>query len=196
MLVAQESDCLLLDEPISARDIAHQIEVMALVKRLSEQRGIGVVVVLHDINMAGRFCDELIALKDGGLLASGPAAEMMRPQTLTEIFGIPMTTLIRTAPQRPLASLCSRTGSLALSRLSQRAMGIPAVRERRRALADYQTSVPDASNNGSMSKAQRKKTARPDRSSAAKKPPARPSKRRLSHRAPIMSVLSTVSSHA
>lgn len=93
MLVAQDSDCLLLDEPISALDIAHQIEVLALVKRLCEQRGIGVVVVLHDINMAGRYCDELIALKDGGLLASGPSSEMMRAQTLTEIYGIPMTTL-------------------------------------------------------------------------------------------------------
>ena len=65
MLVAQDSDCLLLDEPIFALDIAHQIEVLALVRRLSEERGIGVVVVLHDINMAGRFCDELIALKGG-----------------------------------------------------------------------------------------------------------------------------------
>ncbi len=51
----------------SALDIAHQIEVLALVRRLSKERGSGVVVVLHDINMAGRFCDELIALKDGGM---------------------------------------------------------------------------------------------------------------------------------
>ncbi|WP_322012626.1 ATP-binding cassette domain-containing protein [Paraburkholderia sp. J12] len=93
MLVAQDSECLLLDEPISALDIAHQIEVLGLVKRLSEERGLGVVVVLHDINMAARFCDELIALKEGRLLASGPTAQMMHPQTLTDIYGIPMTTL-------------------------------------------------------------------------------------------------------
>ncbi|SEK13768.1 iron complex transport system ATP-binding protein [Paraburkholderia tropica] len=93
MLVAQDSDCLLLDEPISALDIAHQIEVLALVRRLSEERGIGVVVVLHDINMAGRFCDELIALKGGSLLAHGPSAELMRAETLSAIYGIPMGTV-------------------------------------------------------------------------------------------------------
>ncbi|MFP6560680.1 ATP-binding cassette domain-containing protein [Paraburkholderia sp. B3] len=93
MLVAQDSDCLLLDEPISALDIAHQIEVLALVRHLCEERGIGVVVVLHDINMAGRFCDDLIALKGGSLLASGPAAELMRAETLSAIYGIPMGTV-------------------------------------------------------------------------------------------------------
>ncbi|WP_321818584.1 MULTISPECIES: ATP-binding cassette domain-containing protein [unclassified Paraburkholderia] len=93
MLIAQDSDCLLLDEPISALDIAHQIEVLALVRRLSEERGISVVVVLHDINMAARFCDELIALKGGSLLAHGPSDELMRPETLSAIYGIPMGTV-------------------------------------------------------------------------------------------------------
>lgn len=93
MLLAQDSDCLLLDEPISALDIAHQIEVLTLVRRLSAERGPGVVVVLHDINMAARFCDELIALKGGQLRASCPIAQMMHAQTLTEIYGIPMMTL-------------------------------------------------------------------------------------------------------
>ncbi|SDC78839.1 ATP-binding cassette domain-containing protein [Paraburkholderia lycopersici] len=93
MLVAQDSDCLLLDEPISALDIAHQIEVLALVRRLSEERGIGVVVVLHDINMAARFCDELIALKTGHLLAHGPSPDLMRADTLSAIYGIPMGTV-------------------------------------------------------------------------------------------------------
>lgn len=93
MLVAQDSDCLLLDEPISALDIAHQIEVLTLVRRLCEERGIGVVVVLHDINMAARFCDELIALKGGSLLAHGPTAEMMRAETLSRIYSIPMGTV-------------------------------------------------------------------------------------------------------
>lgn len=93
MLLAQDSDCLLLDEPISALDIAHQIDVLALVRRLSEERELGVVVVLHDINMAARFCDELIALKDGRLLANGATAQMMDAQTLSAIYGIPMMTL-------------------------------------------------------------------------------------------------------
>ncbi|WP_250517856.1 ATP-binding cassette domain-containing protein [Caballeronia sp. INDeC2] len=90
MLVAQDSDCLLLDEPISALDIAHQIEVLGLVRELSQKRGLSVVVVLHDINMAGRFCDDLIALKGGRLLTSGPSADLMRADTLEAIYGIPM----------------------------------------------------------------------------------------------------------
>ncbi|GAB5097891.1 ATP-binding cassette domain-containing protein [Caballeronia sp. HLA56] len=90
MLVAQDSDCLLLDEPISALDIAHQIEVLGLVRELSQKRGLSVLVVLHDINMAGRFCDDLIALKGGRLLTSGPAVELMRAETLEAIYGIPM----------------------------------------------------------------------------------------------------------
>ncbi len=65
MLVAQDAECLLLDEPISALDIAHQIEVLSLVQRLSHSKGLGVVLVLHDVNMAARFCDEILALHSG-----------------------------------------------------------------------------------------------------------------------------------
>lgn len=90
MLVAQDSQCLLLDEPISALDIAHQIEVLDLVRNLSQQRGLGVVVVLHDVNMAARFCDDLIALRSGRLLASGAAPELIEEQMLGAIYGVPM----------------------------------------------------------------------------------------------------------
>ena len=55
MLVAQDSRCLLLDEPTSALDIAHQVDVLALVHRLSQERGLTVIAVLHDINMAARY---------------------------------------------------------------------------------------------------------------------------------------------
>lgn len=90
MLVAQDSECLLLDEPISALDIAHQLEVLDLVRTLSQQRGLGVIVVLHDVNMAGRFCDDLVALKEGRLLASGLASDLIEAQTLSGIYGVPM----------------------------------------------------------------------------------------------------------
>jgi ferric hydroxamate transport system ATP-binding protein len=90
MLVAQNADCLLLDEPISALDVAHQVEVMSLVRELSRARGLGVVVVLHDINMAVRFCDEIIALRGGKLCARGTPAEIMTAARLEEIYGIAM----------------------------------------------------------------------------------------------------------
>ncbi|ADH90908.1 ABC transporter related protein [Ancylobacter novellus DSM 506] len=90
MLVAQDADCLLLDEPISALDIAHQIEVLTLIRSLCRERGTGVVVVLHDVNMAARFCDDIIALHGGRLMARGTPEEMVTPQTLERIYGIAM----------------------------------------------------------------------------------------------------------
>jgi ferric hydroxamate transport system ATP-binding protein len=90
MLVAQDSECLLLDEPIAALDIAHQLEVLALVRRLSEERGLAVIVVLHDINMAARFCDDLVALKCARMLIHGPSTQIMRTETLGAIYDIPM----------------------------------------------------------------------------------------------------------
>lgn len=90
MLVAQSAGCLLLDEPISALDVAHQIEVLGLVRELSHARGIGVLVVLHDVNLAARFCDELAALRRGELIAHGPACELMRSDVLEAVYGLPM----------------------------------------------------------------------------------------------------------
>ncbi|GLK73859.1 ATP-binding cassette domain-containing protein [Ancylobacter dichloromethanicus] len=90
MLVAQDAGCLLLDEPTSALDIAHQIEVLALIRHLCRQRGTGVVVVLHDVNMAARFCDDIIALHGGKLLARGAPAQMVTPETLERVYGIAM----------------------------------------------------------------------------------------------------------
>nr|WP_321843725.1 ATP-binding cassette domain-containing protein [Paraburkholderia bannensis] len=90
MLVAQGADCLLLDEPTSALDIAHQIDVLRLLRTLADTRGLTVVIVLHDINLAARFSDELIALHSGRLLARGTPQALMHADTLESIYGIPM----------------------------------------------------------------------------------------------------------
>nr|WP_235212642.1 ATP-binding cassette domain-containing protein [Burkholderia paludis] len=90
MLVAQGASCLLLDEPTSALDIAHQIEVLRLLRELTDAQRLTVVIVLHDINLAARFCDELVALHGGRLLVSGTPAELMRGDVLESIYGIPM----------------------------------------------------------------------------------------------------------
>ena len=90
MLIAQKANCLLLDEPISALDIAHQIEMMQLIRDLGRQRSVAAVVVLHDVNMAARYCDHIVALRDGKLLMSGPPAELMRAEQLEAIYGIAM----------------------------------------------------------------------------------------------------------
>jgi iron-chelate-transporting ATPase len=97
MLVAQDAGVMLLDEPISALDIAHQVEVLGLVRDLSRKRGLCVVAVLHDPNMAARYCDELIALKGGMLLTRGTPKEMMQSDVLERIFGVEMGVFVHPA---------------------------------------------------------------------------------------------------
>lgn len=103
MLLAQGSRFLLLDEPLAALDIAHQVEVLALVRKLCRELGLGVVIVLHDVNMAARYCDHLIALHSGQLLAQGSPAEMMDSETLEAIYGIPMQVMRHPGREHPIA---------------------------------------------------------------------------------------------
>lgn len=90
MMVAQQAGTLLLDEPISALDIAHQVEVLALVRRMCHEAGRSAVIVLHDVNMAARFCDHVVALKGGRLALQGGPADLMRADALQDIYGLPM----------------------------------------------------------------------------------------------------------
>ncbi|MCE8032331.1 MAG: ATP-binding cassette domain-containing protein [Halomonas sp.] len=90
MLLAQQSRFLLLDEPLAALDIAHQVEVLALIRKLCNDLRLGVIIVLHDINMASRYCDELLALHGGRILAHGAPDTMMTEATLEAIYGLPM----------------------------------------------------------------------------------------------------------
>lgn len=90
MLVAQDSGFLLLDEPTSALDLAQQVEVLRLLRSLTREKSIGVVAVLHEINMAARFCDELIALRQGSLCEHGAPAAIMREDVLAGIYDVPM----------------------------------------------------------------------------------------------------------
>lgn len=88
MMLAQDARCLLLDEPTSALDIAHQVEVLKLVKSLNRVRGLAAVVVLHDVNMAARLCDEIVALKQGRVVAQGAPDAIMTPERLAEIYDL------------------------------------------------------------------------------------------------------------
>lgn len=95
MMVAQQAATLLLDEPISALDIAHQVEVLALVRRMCHDMGRSAVIVLHEVNMAARFCDHVVALKGGMLVLQGSPADLMQPAVLERIYGLPMQMLTR-----------------------------------------------------------------------------------------------------
>ena len=82
--VAQGSPTLLLDEPTNHLDVRFQHEVLALVRRL----GLATVVVLHDLNLAGRYCDHLVLLDRGRVVAQGPPAAVLRGEVLEPVYGI------------------------------------------------------------------------------------------------------------
>ncbi|GAA0849519.1 Fe3+-hydroxamate ABC transporter ATP-binding protein FhuC [Marinobacter szutsaonensis] len=99
MLLAQQTRCLLLDEPISALDVKHQVETLRLVHRLAEQRELTVIVVLHDVDLAARFCDRLVAIKAGRLVADGRPDDIMDSGILETIYGVPMGVMERAPGQ-------------------------------------------------------------------------------------------------
>ena len=88
MALAQGTDLLLLDEPTTYLDLAHQIDVLELVGRLHAERSRTVVVVLHDLNLAARFAQRLVAMKDGVLVASGTPHEVLTEQLLADVFDL------------------------------------------------------------------------------------------------------------
>jgi len=99
MLLAQQTRCLLLDEPISALDVKHQVETLRLVHRLAAERELTVIVVLHDVDLAARFCDRLVALKSGRLIADGSPRDIMDTRTLETIYSVPMGVMERAPGQ-------------------------------------------------------------------------------------------------
>ncbi|MFQ9695903.1 MAG: ABC transporter ATP-binding protein [Zhenhengia sp.] len=88
MALAQQPEILLLDEPTTYLDIAHQHEVLELIKRINGEMGITVVMVLHDINQASRYSDRIIAMKEGYKVIEGSPKEVVTKEILKEIFGI------------------------------------------------------------------------------------------------------------
>ncbi|WP_328582473.1 ABC transporter ATP-binding protein [Streptomyces sp. NBC_00370] len=88
MALAQETDLLLLDEPTTFLDIAHQVEVLDLVRRLNHDQGRTVVIVLHDLNQAARYADHLVAMKEGHVVAEGPPSEVVTAALVREVFGL------------------------------------------------------------------------------------------------------------
>lgn len=88
MALAQETELLLLDEPTTYLDIAHQVEVLDLVRQLNHDKNRTVVLVLHDLNQAARYADHLVAMKSGRIVAEGPPAEVVTADLVREVFGL------------------------------------------------------------------------------------------------------------
>jgi iron complex transport system ATP-binding protein len=88
MALAQETDVLLLDEPTTYLDLAHQVEVLDVVTELNARRGTTVAIVLHDLNLAARYADHLVAMKAGAIVAEGDPGTVLTAALVREVFGL------------------------------------------------------------------------------------------------------------
>lgn len=88
MTLAQDTDLMLLDEPTTYLDLAHQVEVLELVARLNRERSRTVVMVLHDLNLAARYADVIIVMKEGAIVTTGDPVTVFTPEMLSAVFGL------------------------------------------------------------------------------------------------------------
>ena len=85
--LTQTPKVLLLDEPTAFLDLQHQLEICSVLRSLKEDRGLTIVLVSHDLNMASQYCDRNVMLKDGGMFAMGRPSEVIRPDVLEAVYG-------------------------------------------------------------------------------------------------------------
>ncbi len=102
MALAQQTDLLLLDEPTTHLDVAHQIEVLDLLTDLNRDRGTTIVMVLHDLNLAARYADELVAIVDGRVHAVGAPIDVITPDLVRDVFGLDCTVIPDPLSGKPL----------------------------------------------------------------------------------------------
>lgn len=91
LALAQQTDTLLLDEPTSYLDLAHQLEILDLIAGLVHERGKTVVAVLHDINQAARYAGRMVLLKQGRVVSTGRPAEVVTAAAIADVFGVATT---------------------------------------------------------------------------------------------------------
>jgi iron complex transport system ATP-binding protein len=102
MALAQETDILLLDEPTTFLDVAHQVEVLDLLTDLNRSRGTTIVMVLHDLNLASRYADELVAVLDGRVHALGAPADVVTASLVRDVFGLESSVIPDPLTGKPL----------------------------------------------------------------------------------------------
>ena len=89
LALAQDTDILLLDEPTSFLDIGHAVELLDVVRRRNREHGTTVVMVLHDLFLAARYADHLVAMQDGEIVAAGEPTDVLTAQLAEQLYGIP-----------------------------------------------------------------------------------------------------------
>jgi iron complex transport system ATP-binding protein len=101
MVLAQETDHVLLDEPLNNLDMKHSAQMMQLLHKAAHELGRTIVIVLHDINFAGHYADHICAVKDGKVIEFGTPAQIMTDDVLSRVFDTPVTVI--DGPRGPLA---------------------------------------------------------------------------------------------
>jgi iron complex transport system ATP-binding protein len=86
MVIAQDTEYILLDEPLNNLDMKHSVQIMKILRRLVDELGKTVVIVLHDINFASVYSDQIVAMKDGKVVKNGPTKEIIQSDALKEIY--------------------------------------------------------------------------------------------------------------
>ncbi|MFI7234989.1 ABC transporter ATP-binding protein [Streptomyces cyaneofuscatus] len=102
MALAQRTDILLLDEPTTFLDASHQLDVLDLLTDLNRERGVTMVAVLHDLNLACRYADHMIAMKDGRILAEGRPVDIVTEELVGEVFGMRCSVIEDPASATPM----------------------------------------------------------------------------------------------
>lgn len=102
LVLAQETPLMLLDEPTSYLDIAHQVDLLELLRHLNRAHGRTLVAVLHDLNQAFRYADHLIAMKDGAILAEGRPERLVTPDFVKRLFGLSCLVIEDPVAHRPM----------------------------------------------------------------------------------------------
>ncbi|MCI0783488.1 MAG: ABC transporter ATP-binding protein [Chloroflexi bacterium] len=102
--LAQETPVLLLDEPTAHLDIGHQGAVLGLMRRFARQEGKAVLAVVHDLTLAAHYCDRLVMLSAGSVSAEGAPEDVLRPELLSEVYGVPVTVIPHPDTGRPVVA--------------------------------------------------------------------------------------------
>ncbi|MGO4957639.1 iron ABC transporter ATP-binding protein [Luteococcus sp. Sow4_B9] len=90
MVLAQDTDHILLDEPLNNLDMSHGVRMMRQMRRAADELGKSIVIVLHDLNAASLYADHIVVMADGQVVAAGSPEEIMQEELLSEVFGLPI----------------------------------------------------------------------------------------------------------
>lgn len=102
LALAQDPEIMLLDEPTTYLDLAHQVEVLNLLRRVNHESGLTIVMVLHDLNMACRYADQIVMMRDGAVVHHGTAEQVVTAESVRDVFGLNATVMTDPVAGTPL----------------------------------------------------------------------------------------------